>query len=84
MKRLLPKKHKLQSHYVGPFRIMERNGQSVKIKNLGSSKVSEVHLSHVLLIKENEVESVSNGAVKPQIFPAEEYDIEDSAAESSG
>ena len=63
---------------------MERNGQSVKIKNLGSSKVSEVHLSHVLLIKENEVESVSNGAVKPQVFPVEEYDIEDSAAESSG
>ena len=75
VKRLAPRKHKLQSKFLGPFRIMEKKGQAVKVKNLSNGKVSEVHLSHVLLAKESEIVNISNGKVVPPIFPTDSYDL---------
>ena len=77
IKRLAPRKHKLEGHFIGPFRIVERNAQAVKVKNLRTDKISEVHLSHVLMVKECHVENISNGTTKPQVFPVGDYELED-------
>ena len=77
VKRMMGREHKFQSFFLGPFRVVEKKGQSVKVRNLMNHKISEVHLSMVLLVKEENVEEESGGKTKPRIFPEEEwYELE--------
>ena len=67
---------KLESKFVGPFRIIEKHADTVTVKNLYDSKVSKVHLSHVILVPESEIENVSNNKVIPPIYPDNPCHIE--------
>ena len=40
---------KLDSKFVGPYRIVDKKADSVKIKNLHNGKVSSVHMSHIVI-----------------------------------
>ena len=60
-KRLQPKTSKMQSKYIGPFRVLEKSVDSFKLLNLFNDKISEVHASYVISPK---VESI-----REPIFP---------------
>ena len=63
--------------------MIEKKGQAVTIRNLRSGKLTEVHMSHVLIVREDEVARATNGAIVPQIFPVGDYDIGEPTAASS-
>ena len=75
VKRMQPNS-KLESKFVGPYRVVEVNPDKVVVKNLHNSKISTVHLSHVLVVPERDVENVTNNAVTPLIYPDVPYDIQ--------
>ena len=68
IKRLAPKKHKLESKFTGPFRVITMKRDAVEVRNLYNSKISTVHLSHVKLCKEREIMSANEAPIN-EIFP---------------
>ena len=47
-KRLQPKSQKLQSRYIGSFRVIKLLPDAVEVKSLYNNKIYVVHLSHVV------------------------------------
>ena len=72
----MQKASKFDSQFVGPFRVLERNTDNVLLKNLHNSKNHRVHLSHVLLIREDDVESIAKHNIQPKIYPDIAYDLD--------
>ena len=60
---------KLDSKFVGPFRILEVYADKVRIKNLYNNRISCIHLSHVLVIPEGDVSNITHGEIIPSIYP---------------
>ena len=67
---------KLDSKFVGPFRVIEKKADSIKIKNLYNAKVSTVHMSHVVVVPECQVENATDNDITPSVYPDEPYDID--------
>lgn len=59
LRRLQPRKHKLEPHFVGPYRVKEVDGNKAKMVHLGTGKQVEYHLSHILK-RESEVTREEN------------------------
>ena len=59
LKRLQPRKHKLEPCFVGPYRVIEVDKSKAKLCHLGTGKQVEYHLSHVLK-KERDVTTRGN------------------------
>ena len=60
---------KLDSKFIGPFRIQEVFDDKIRLKNLYNDKSSVVHMSHVLIIPESDVASITNNSVIPSVYP---------------
>ena len=67
---------KFDSRFIGPFRVIERNVDTVTLKNLFNHKIHKVHLSHVLLVREDNIENTDRQRIHTDIYPDEPYDIE--------
>ena len=67
---------KLDSRFIGPFRVIERNTDNVLLKNLHNHKVSKVHLSNVLLIREDDVDSMTRQGIPYSPFPDTNYNLD--------
>ena len=74
VKRNGPRQHKLESKYVGPFRVLSKNMDSVTIRNLFNHKEQTVHLSKVFMVREEEVKEETNGEVQPKLYPLPPYE----------
>ena len=77
IKQLLPRKHKLESKYVGPFRVIEAGPDSVTVRNLSNDKKRVVHKAHVKLCKEEDIERESEGRVVPPVYPCPGFEIDE-------
>ena len=66
---------KLDSKYIGPFRIMNRHHDKLTIKSLYDKQVKDVHLSHVICMREDELARETNNEVIPQVYPDKPTDF---------
>ena len=77
IRRITPKKHKLESKYYGPFRVLELKRDAVSVRNLYNSKISMVHLSQVKLCKERDLrDNKTIQSLEIGIYPEEDPDNE--------
>ena len=65
---------KLDSRFIGPFRVLEASSDKVTLKNLYNHKVIKVHLSNVLLVRENDSVSTNQHGIKYSPFPDQPYE----------
>ena len=72
----MQKTSKLESSFVGPFRVMERNADSIVIKNLFNHQTNKVHLSHVILVRQDDVENVAKHGISHTNYPDVAYTLE--------
>ena len=78
VKRLTPKEHKLQSKYIGPYRIIGKTKDAVTVRNLYNCKEMTVHLSYVNVIHENELfHKDPTDMVNMGVLPQTPYDIDE-------
>ena len=78
IKRRTPKQHKLQSKFLGPYRIVNKSADSVTVRNLYNSKESTVHLSYVNLLQESELINTDSPSVMNMgVYPESPYDIDE-------
>ena len=68
---------KLDSRFIGPFRVLKRDTDNVLLKNLHNHKESKVHLSNVLLIREDDDQNVRKHGIEYSPFPDTHYDLDE-------
>ena len=64
LKRLQPRKHKLEPSFIGPYRVVDKVVDKVRLRHIGSGKECEYHASHLMKREERisieENENVEN------------------------
>ena len=68
IKRLAPKEHKLQSRFLGPYRVIDVHYDSIKLREIVSGKEVTTHRSYVKVIPEPLVTADNNKNVD-QLYP---------------
>ena len=68
LKRLQPREHKLQSKFLGPYRVQEIKNDKITVKEIVSGKIVNVHRSFVKVMPEGLVTSEANKNVD-ELYP---------------
>lgn len=68
VKRMQPKKHKLETPFLGPFRVIDLKNDAVTVKDIVSGKQYVVHRSIVKIVREKDAEASINPNVRA-VFP---------------
>ena len=71
VKRLQPRKHKLQTRFLGPYRVIKVNESSVELSSIRNQKKIFVHKDFVSVVPESSLTSADNPNVGAP-FPGEE------------
>ena len=67
---------KFDSKFVGSCKVMQRNEDNVVLKNFHNGNTQKIHISHVLLVREDDDENIAKHKIHRQIFPDDAYDLE--------